>query len=71
MKSHSAADALARTVAVNPITIGQVFYFLNSRYLLDSLLSLNAHLGNKYRRKNSKRSMSSSRACTGVRSKDV
>ena len=30
------------------ITIGQVFYLLNSRYLLDSSLSLRAHLGNKY-----------------------
>ena len=30
------------------ITIGQVFYLLNSRFLLDSSLSLTAHLGNKY-----------------------
>jgi magnesium-transporting ATPase (P-type) len=30
------------------ITIGQVFYLLNSRYLLNSSLSLKAHLGNKY-----------------------
>ena len=28
--------------------IGQVFYLLNSRYLLDSSLSLKAHMGNKY-----------------------
>jgi magnesium-transporting ATPase (P-type) len=48
MKSHGASDQLARTVAVNMITIGQVFYLLNSRYLLDSSLSLRAHLGNKY-----------------------
>jgi calcium-translocating P-type ATPase len=48
MKSEHASDALARTVAVNAITIGQVFYLLNSRYLLDSSLSLKAHLGNKY-----------------------
>jgi len=48
MKSHGASDQLARTVAVNMITIGQVFYLLNSRYLLDSSLSLKAHLGNKY-----------------------
>jgi len=48
MKSQNASDALARTVAVNAITIGQVFYLLNSRYLLDSSLSLKAHLGNKY-----------------------
>src|SRR3984893_11352439 len=48
MKSRGASDQLARTVAVNMITIGQVFYLLNSRYLLDSSLSLTAHLGNKY-----------------------
>ncbi len=48
MKSQGASDALARTVAVNAITIGQVFYLLNSRYLLDSSLSLKAHAGNKY-----------------------
>jgi magnesium-transporting ATPase (P-type) len=48
MKSHGASDQLARTVAVNMITLGQVFYLLNSRYLLDSSLSFKAHLGNKY-----------------------
>jgi magnesium-transporting ATPase (P-type) len=48
MKSQGASDSLARTVAVNAITIGQAFYLLNSRYLLDSSLSLRAHMGNKY-----------------------
>jgi len=48
MKFQGASDALARTVAVNAITIGQVFYLLNSRYLLDSSFSLTAHMGNKY-----------------------
>ncbi len=48
MKSQGASDSLARTVAVNAITIGQVFYLLNSRYLLDSSLSPTAHMGNKY-----------------------
>jgi magnesium-transporting ATPase (P-type) len=48
MKSEGASDSLARTVAVNAIAIGQVFYLLNSRYLLDSSLSLKAHMGNKY-----------------------
>jgi magnesium-transporting ATPase (P-type) len=48
MKSQGASDALARTIAVNAITIGQVFYLLNSRYLLDSSFSLTAHTGNKY-----------------------
>ena len=48
MRSQGASDQLARTVAVNAITIGQVFYLLNSRFLLDSSLSFKAHLGNKY-----------------------
>jgi calcium-translocating P-type ATPase len=48
MKSQDVSDALARTVAVNAITIGQVFYLLNSRYLIDSSLSIKAHLGNPY-----------------------
>ena len=48
MKAQGASDGLARTVAVNAITTGQVFYLLNSRYLLDSSLSLKAHMGNKY-----------------------
>jgi magnesium-transporting ATPase (P-type) len=48
MQSQGASDELSRTVAVNMITIGQVFYLLNSRYLLDSSLSVTAHLGNKY-----------------------
>ena len=48
MKSRGAADELARAAAVNALVIGQVFYLLNSRYKLDSSLSLRAHLGNKY-----------------------
>ena len=48
MKSKDASDDLARAVAVNALVIGQVFYLLNSRYKLDSSLSLTAHLGNKY-----------------------
>ena len=47
MKSHDASDELARAVAVNALVIGQVFYLLNSRYKLDSSLSLKAHLGNR------------------------
>jgi magnesium-transporting ATPase (P-type) len=47
IKGQGGSDALARTVAVNAITIGQMFYLLNSRYLLDSSLSLKAHTGNK------------------------
>jgi magnesium-transporting ATPase (P-type) len=48
MQSHGASDSLARTVAVNAIALGQAFYLLNSRYLLDPSLSLKAHTGNKY-----------------------
>ena len=40
--------SLARTVAVNALTIGQIFYLLNSRYLIDSSLSIEAHRGNAY-----------------------
>lgn len=47
-KAQGVSDELARTAAVNAITIGQIFYLLNSRYLLDSSLSLTAHLGNRY-----------------------
>jgi magnesium-transporting ATPase (P-type) len=42
------SDTLSRTVAVNALVIGQVFYLLNSRYKLDSSVSLRAHLGNAY-----------------------
>ena len=48
MLGQGASDELARTVAVNAITIGQVFYLLNSRFLVDSSLSIRAHLGNGY-----------------------
>ncbi len=48
MKGQGASDDLARTVAVNAITIGQVSDLLNSRFLLDSALSIRAHLGNGY-----------------------
>jgi magnesium-transporting ATPase (P-type) len=48
MKSGDASDELARAVAVNTLVVGQVFYLLNSRYKLDSSLSLKAHLGNRY-----------------------
>jgi magnesium-transporting ATPase (P-type) len=47
MKDQQASDELARAVAVNALVIGQVFYLLNSRYKLDSSLSVKAHLGNR------------------------
>jgi len=48
MKAQGASDPMARTAAVNAITLGQVFYLLNSRYLIDSSLSVRAHMGNPY-----------------------
>jgi magnesium-transporting ATPase (P-type) len=48
MKAYGASDGMARTAAVNAITLGQIFYLLNSRYLLDSSLSFRAHTGNPY-----------------------
>lgn len=48
MKAQNASDELGRTVAVNTLTIGQIFYLLNTRYRIDSSLSFKAHLGNRY-----------------------
>lgn len=48
MKAYGASDGLARTAAVNSIAIGQIFYLLNSRYLIDSSLTRRAHTGNSY-----------------------
>ena len=48
MKEQGASDQMARTAAVNAITLGQVFYLLNSRYLLNSSLSVRAHMDNPY-----------------------
>jgi magnesium-transporting ATPase (P-type) len=48
MKDEGGSDGMARTAAVNAIRLGQVFYLLNSRYLLDSSLSPRAHMGNPY-----------------------
>jgi cation transport ATPase-like protein len=47
-KPQNLSDELARTVAVDALTLGQIFYLLNSRYLLDSSLSIKSHLGNRY-----------------------
>lgn len=47
-KTIGVSDQAARSVAVNALVIGQIFYLLNSRFKLDSSLSISAHLGNKY-----------------------
>ncbi|ALM82886.1 HAD-IC family P-type ATPase [Bordetella sp. N] len=46
MQAQGASEAMARTAAVNAITLGQVFYLLNSRHLIHSSLNLRAHQGN-------------------------
>jgi magnesium-transporting ATPase (P-type) len=46
--ASDASDDLPRTIAVNALVIGQVFYLLNSRYKFDSSLSVKAHIGNPY-----------------------
>src|SRR5262249_23707775 len=48
LKDSGASDGMARAAAVNAITLGQVFYLLNSRYLIDSSLTPRAHAGNPY-----------------------
>ncbi len=48
MKADGASTGMARTAAVNAITLGQVFYLLNSRYLIDSSLTPHAHGGNPW-----------------------
>jgi magnesium-transporting ATPase (P-type) len=48
MKTEGASTGMARTAAVNAITLGQVFYLLNSRYLIDSSLTRHAHGGNPW-----------------------
>jgi magnesium-transporting ATPase (P-type) len=48
MHTQNASIPMARTAAVNALTLGQVVYLFNSRYLIDSSLSLRAHLGNPY-----------------------
>ncbi|TAM04737.1 MAG: hypothetical protein EPN70_10770 [Paraburkholderia sp.] len=41
-------DEVARTAAVNALTFGQIFYLLNTRYRVESSLSIKAHMGNRY-----------------------
>jgi magnesium-transporting ATPase (P-type) len=48
VKAWGASDEMARAAAVNALTIGQVFYLLNSRFKVDSSLSLAAHRGNRF-----------------------
>ena len=43
---HGVSVELARTAAVNAMIIGQAFYLVNSRFLLESCLSIRALVGN-------------------------
>ncbi len=45
---HKASVDLARTAAVNAMIIGQVFYLVNSRFLVDSCFTFRALSGNKW-----------------------
>ncbi len=47
IKAQGVSDELARTVAVNALSIGQIFYLLNSRHRTGSSLSLTDHVSNK------------------------
>ena len=47
-RSTYSSHDLARTIAVNALVIGQIFYLLNSRYKFDSSLSFQAHRDNPY-----------------------
>jgi len=46
--THDASIELSRTAAVNAMITGQVFYLINSRFLMDSSFSLRALTGNKW-----------------------
>ncbi len=45
---HRESVELARTAAVNAMIVGQVFYLVNSRFLLDSCFTWRALSGNKW-----------------------
>ena len=46
--SRGASNEVARTVAVNALTMGEIFYLFNSRHLKASCLSIEAIAGNRY-----------------------
>ncbi len=48
MQTHGAPLELCRAAAINAMILGQVVYLLNSRFLLDSSLSKQALVGNKW-----------------------
>lgn len=46
--THDASIEISRTAAVNAMIMGQVFYLINSRFLLESCFSPRALTGNKW-----------------------
>lgn len=47
-REQGASIELARTVAVNALVMFEIFYLFNSRYIKDSVFSLEGFLGNRY-----------------------
>jgi magnesium-transporting ATPase (P-type) len=47
-REQGASIELARTVAVNALAMFEIFYLFNSRYIKDSVFSLEGFLGNRY-----------------------
>ena len=45
--SQGVDEALARTVAVNALVVGEIFYLFNSRYIYDSILSRTGLFGSR------------------------
>lgn len=48
LSQSGASLELSRTAAVNALIVGQVFYLINSRFLIESCFSLRALSGNKW-----------------------
>jgi magnesium-transporting ATPase (P-type) len=46
-RSAGYSDALARTIAVNTLVCGQIFYLFNSRYIYKSALSIKRLFANR------------------------
>jgi len=47
-RSTGASIEVARTVAVNTLVVAEIFYLLNTRYIVGSVLSAEGLLGNRY-----------------------
>jgi len=47
LEMQGASEPLARTVAINTLVVGQMFYLINSRYILESVLNRDGLLGSR------------------------